>query len=352
MRDPLISISVPNYNHGASLQRTIDGVLSQSFQNWELLLLDDGSTDHSREIMERNAARDSRIRIYFSPENRGVIKTHNWGLTLIRGDFFVGGAADDFLTSPDFLADAMEIFQQHPQLGIFVGLARALKIDEVGNEPEKVWVHGHAPREGYYSGREAIERYLNKTLDAHGACTVVRADYIKKIGYDEKLGPLADAAVYWAAAANQGLVFREKIYMTLTKGDRNFTSSITLHHHSAWERKLRSLISYGAEIEPLFLQHRLQLMANLIRLGINIKSHEIDSVIEEMVNQVLVFYPPILLSQPRKQALASLGIFLRRTVRHPVLFAGIHQLVPLMDHVMRPFYPAEEPVGSLERDAK
>lgn len=67
---PLFSILIANYNNGRYLQEAIDSVLSQTYTNWEVVIVDDGSTDNSRELY-RHYADDSRFHIFFNEENRG-----------------------------------------------------------------------------------------------------------------------------------------------------------------------------------------------------------------------------------------------------------------------------------------
>ena len=76
---PLISIVVPVFNAEKYLTACIDSVLGQSFSDFELLLIDDGSTDRSGEICDRYAARDNRIRVFHKP-NGGVSSARNMGL--------------------------------------------------------------------------------------------------------------------------------------------------------------------------------------------------------------------------------------------------------------------------------
>ena len=81
----MISIIVPVYNTEQYLPHCIDSVLSQSFTDFELLLVDDGSTDGSGKICDNYAAKDSRVRV-FHKENGGVFSEMNVGLDNARGE--------------------------------------------------------------------------------------------------------------------------------------------------------------------------------------------------------------------------------------------------------------------------
>ncbi|MDR0979790.1 MAG: glycosyltransferase [Candidatus Nomurabacteria bacterium] len=98
----MTSIIVPVYNAAAYLAECLDSVLAQSEPDWELLLVDDGSTDASATIGQAYAKRDARI-CYVAQPNQGVSAARNHGLRLARGEFVAFLDADDAL-HPDFLA--------------------------------------------------------------------------------------------------------------------------------------------------------------------------------------------------------------------------------------------------------
>ena len=101
----VISIIVPIYNTGKTLHRCIDSILSQTYTSWELLLIDDGSTDTSGPICDEYAARDARVRV-FHKENGGVSSARNVGLDNARGEWITFVDADDWI-SMDYLKEMM-----------------------------------------------------------------------------------------------------------------------------------------------------------------------------------------------------------------------------------------------------
>ena len=83
---PGISIIVPVYQAEKYLEKCIESVKRQTFQDWELLLIDDGCTDRSPRICDQYAAKDDRIRVYHKKKNAGVSEARNWGLREAKGD--------------------------------------------------------------------------------------------------------------------------------------------------------------------------------------------------------------------------------------------------------------------------
>ena len=86
MNNPAISIIIPVYNAEKYLRRCIDSVLSQSFTDFELILVDDGSTDSSPQICDEYASQDSRVKVIHKA-NGGVSAARNDGLDIAKGEY-------------------------------------------------------------------------------------------------------------------------------------------------------------------------------------------------------------------------------------------------------------------------
>lgn len=93
---PLISVIVPVYNTASWLRRCLDSICSQSYQNLEILCVNDGSTDNSAEILVEYAAKDSRIKV-FTQENAGLSAARNTALDHATGEWVTGVDSDDWL---------------------------------------------------------------------------------------------------------------------------------------------------------------------------------------------------------------------------------------------------------------
>ena len=96
MKSPDISIIVPVYNSGKWLNRCIDSILAQTYADFEVLLINDGSTDNSPAICDEYAARDSRIRVFHKP-NSGVSASRNLGISNSNGEYITFVDSDDWI---------------------------------------------------------------------------------------------------------------------------------------------------------------------------------------------------------------------------------------------------------------
>ncbi len=110
-KKPLISIIIPTYNAEQYIETTIHSVQHQTFDNWELIVIDDGSQDSTCSIVERIIADDSRIRLVRNETNMGVADTRNRGSELCNGKYIAFLDADD-IWYPDKLACQFELAEK------------------------------------------------------------------------------------------------------------------------------------------------------------------------------------------------------------------------------------------------
>ena len=104
----LVSIIMPLYNYGRFLNAAVGSVLSQTYTNWELIIVDDCSTDDSFEIAEELSKKDKRIRAYRLEKNGGTSAARNKGLDLAKGEFVAFLDSDDQY-DPTYLESQLDL---------------------------------------------------------------------------------------------------------------------------------------------------------------------------------------------------------------------------------------------------
>jgi glycosyltransferase involved in cell wall biosynthesis len=109
----VVSIIIPTYNYGIYLSTAIQSCLNQTYKPIEIIIVDDGSTDNTKDLVKE--FRDSVI--YFYQKNSGVSAARNKGLELAKGHYLAFLDSDDYLTQ-DSIAVKMEIFEKQPDIGI------------------------------------------------------------------------------------------------------------------------------------------------------------------------------------------------------------------------------------------
>ena len=98
MNKPLISIVIPVYNVEAYLERCLDSVLAQTYQNLEIILVDDGSTDSSTQVVDRYAHKDSRV-VVIHQTNGGLSNARNHGINVANGEYLTFIDSDDYVAT-------------------------------------------------------------------------------------------------------------------------------------------------------------------------------------------------------------------------------------------------------------
>lgn len=110
-----VSIILPVYNATRSLRKSVDSVHAQVFQDWELVLVDDGSTDGSSELCDKLATEDTRVRVIHKP-NGGVSSARNAGIDAATGKYITFCDSDDYL-EPDYLETLVQTAKSNPDCG-------------------------------------------------------------------------------------------------------------------------------------------------------------------------------------------------------------------------------------------
>ncbi len=124
---PLVSIITPTYNHEKFIEECIISVLSQEYSNWEMIIVDDGSTDNTCEIIHKLKAQSEHI-YYIKQENVGILRlaeTYNLALRLSKGDYIAILEGDD-TWKPDKLKNQIEAFQSNNQAVLCWGRAEGV----------------------------------------------------------------------------------------------------------------------------------------------------------------------------------------------------------------------------------
>ncbi|GEM_PF-7031965 len=121
MSDPLVSIFIPAYNASSFIKQAIESVLAQSYPNYELIIINDASTDNTAEIINQYQTHPN-IKVYHNIINLGVAPNWNYGLRFCKGEFIVRLNADDFF-APLYLEKVIALLQSCPKMDmVFTGV--------------------------------------------------------------------------------------------------------------------------------------------------------------------------------------------------------------------------------------
>jgi glycosyltransferase involved in cell wall biosynthesis len=127
---PQLSIGLPVFNGEVYLRKTLEALLAQTFQDFEILISDNASTDSTADICTEYLEKDGRIRYYRNPENLGAARNFNQVFARARGEYFKWATYDD-LMAKDFLSKCISALDRDP--GIVLAYSREQRIDPEGN---------------------------------------------------------------------------------------------------------------------------------------------------------------------------------------------------------------------------
>lgn len=176
---PLVSVVIPAYNYGEFLPETLQSILGQSYRPLEIIVVDDGSTDNTREMVAHVAPGHIR---YLSQENKGQAAARNRGIREARGELIAFSDADD-VWLPEKLGRQVEVFRRNPNADIVY--CDVYKFSSARTFPKTLWEEkGITPCRG---GRECLPQLFERNF-IPGAMTVVRKRAFNQFGYyDETL---------------------------------------------------------------------------------------------------------------------------------------------------------------------
>ncbi len=185
---PFFSIIVPCYNQGHFLRKAVESVISQGFQNWEMWIINDGSTDQTGQIAQKLSASDTRIKV-ITHSNRGLSAARNSGIVVANGRVLHFLDADDWLL-PGCLEKLVGKFS-NPKVDIFVSGYSYYLGDQV--------IHSHR----FHSEEIPFVRVINANL-APPVSFFVRKEVLESVGdFDTSLKSCEDWDL-WIRAAKYG----------------------------------------------------------------------------------------------------------------------------------------------------
>lgn len=155
---PKISVIIPNYNHAIYLQKRIDSILNQTYQDFELILLDDCSIDNSKEILSHYKGYPNVSHLVFNEYNSGsTFKQWDKGIQLAKGEYIWIAESDDW-AEPELLEVLVNLFNQKKELGLAFVSSRI--VDSDGNIIDEV-LYNNTGEVNYYTGSDFIKRKLS-----------------------------------------------------------------------------------------------------------------------------------------------------------------------------------------------
>lgn len=248
---PLISVIIPVYNGAKTIRETISSVLAQSFADLEIIVVNDGSTDATAEILADLPNR--KIKVHAFP-NAGPSVSRNRGFRLSAGDYIAYLDADD-LWAQDKLKEQFQALQQYPAAG--VAYAWTHHIDASGQ---------FVRRGGKHQAQGSVLGHLLLTnILEHGSNPLIRRQAVAAVGgFDERLRTAEDWDFYLRLAARYEFVVVKKPLIYYRQSPHSFSGDVTRVEKDALAVIKRAFKEAPPALRPLHRQSQANIYAYLI----------------------------------------------------------------------------------------
>lgn len=203
---PQVSVIVPAYNFGHLISQTLDSIKAQTYPSWECVVIDDGSTDDTKQVVAAYAQREHRIK-YVYQDNQGLSAARNCGIRECAGEYVQFLDADDFIEERKLEQHALYL-KQHAEVDVVYGNVRYFRSE---NTRERLFSKDGAARswmpEVSGTGTEILRAMIGQIIMPVNAA-LLRRSVFERVGFfDEQLRAMEDWD-FWRRAARAGIRFQ------------------------------------------------------------------------------------------------------------------------------------------------
>ncbi len=238
MKKGLVSVVIPNYNYARFLREAIDSVLAQTYAEIEIIVVDDGSTDDSKDILKSYG---QQIKAVFQ-QNQGVSAARNNGVNESRGEFISFLDADD-LWLPAKIEKQVVRFQEDEKLGlVHVGV---VEVDANGD----FLLERLEGLEGDVSGELLL---IKQTILGGGSGLMVRRDVFDEVGgFDNRLSTSADWDLFYQISSRYPIGFVPEILLKYRVHNSNMHSNVSAMEHDMMIAFEKAFIEMTPELKKI-----------------------------------------------------------------------------------------------------
>lgn len=219
-----VSIIIPTYNYGKYLKQSLDSVLAQDYAEYEIILIDDGSTDDTSEIGKAYAEKHTHLKYIRNRVNSGIIDSVNIGMKASGGAYFHFFGSDD-LYLPGFLSQSMHAFKNHPSLKlVFSDVTYFPDNLEFSHQGKRIKSKTQAT---LFSPEKLIETCRLHGFQVVGTTCIVKREYVESNGgFDPCLANLCDWYLFHKIALSEGVGYIPETLIAMRQHPETFTSRV------------------------------------------------------------------------------------------------------------------------------
>ena len=258
--NPLITVYITNYNYGKFIKKAINSVLNQTFRNYELIIIDDGSKDKSTKIIKQFENRRN-IKVVFQ-KNKGLIVSNNLALRLSKAKYIIRLDSDDWL-DPHALEIMSNILERNKKISLV--FPDYYEVDKNGKIIKQVRRHN-------------FKKVKLFDQPAHGACTMIRENLVDIGGYDEEFS-CQDGYYLWLKFIKKYMVRNVNLPLFYY---RQHQSNLTNNKKKILQNRSRIISKLQAR------ENKKKVLAILPVRGLKLNPNSL--VLKKIKNKPLIFY--------------------------------------------------------------
>jgi len=253
--NPLVSVLMPAYNAERYIGEAIESILNQTFDDFELVVVNDCSTDNTPKIIEDFAENDGRIRVLHNEKNLKLSRSLNRGIQVARGKYIARMDADD-ISLPGRLESQVKYMEENPEVGVSGGTMIII------NETNAV-----IGKRRYWTGDEEIRKRIFRFSPFCHPAIIIRKSVLKKSGlYNHYYNPAEDYDLYFRIGQcakfgnlREPLIKYRVVSGSMTTGDLKKMELKTIEirkkfyesYHASLGDKVYNFLHYGSVVFPL-----------------------------------------------------------------------------------------------------
>lgn len=289
MNLPLVSICIPNYNYDLYVGKAIQSAIDQSYDNVEVVVVDNASTDNSMEVISSFKEND-KVKIFENSENIGALKNFNKSFELSKGDYIVFLSSDDMLR-PDFVKKCMQVFEKY-DVGM-VGTEMAL-IDKDDNILDEEYIP-------FYDDNYIIPGIKQAKVFMMGNCfganqVLIKKSVLEKVGlFDSRFEASSDWHLWFRICMQSDIAYLKEQLTTLRLHGNNRTlyhgrkSLEAIFIFYTMKLDFLSRIKGNSYLESFSKESITKLANNCIKFSVEMLTYKEHNVALQYLNMARVF---------------------------------------------------------------
>ncbi|MFO0323073.1 MAG: glycosyltransferase family 2 protein [Bacteroidota bacterium] len=247
-----------SYNKASFIAEAINSVINQSYLDWELIIIDDDSKDHSKEIIESIATKHNKIKPFYNSENKGANYSRNFALSKAIGDFIIFLDADDLLIN-DCLQNRVKEMNANSKYDFCVFTMGSFKF-KIGDD-HRIWKP---------NSRNSLNDFLYHYLPWAIPQPIWKKEFLKSLGgFNEEYRRMQDVELHTRALLKNGVLFNQVVdepdcYYRIDE-DRN-----DLEVFQFWLRRVEHTIKYVNNFQYLPVKNKKYLIGTIYETFVQI----------------------------------------------------------------------------------